>query len=130
MALIIDVETTGLPQRQKNSLFGQLPLHENLELYNSARVVQVSMMLCNELFEEIEFIDFIVKTDGYTIGNSQFHGITDEISATEGVPFSQIADILLHTTQYLICLSLKVNYFVWVCIQLSMNSIQNKFYVQ
>ena len=94
MALIIDVETTGLPQRQKNSLFGQLPLHENLELYNSARVVQVSMMLCNELFEEIEFIDFIVKTDGYTIGNSQFHGITDEISATEGVPFSQIAETL------------------------------------
>jgi len=46
------------------------------------------------LFEEIEFIDFVVKTDGYSIGNSQFHGITDEISATEGVPFSQIAETL------------------------------------
>ena len=94
MALIIDVETTGLPKKQKNSSFGQLPLHENLELYNSARVVQVSMMLCNELFEEVEFIDFVVKTDGYTISNSQFHGITDEISARDGIPFSQIAEKL------------------------------------
>ena len=94
MALIIDVETTGLPKRQKNSLFGQQPLYENLELYDSARVVQVSMMLCNELFEEIEFIDFVVKTDGYTISNSQFHGITDEISARDGIPFSQIAEKL------------------------------------
>ena len=94
MALIIDVETTGLPQRQKNSLFGQLPSYDNLDLYDSARVVQVSMMLCNELFEEIEIIDFIVKTDGYTISNSQFHGITDEISARDGIPFSQIAEKL------------------------------------
>lgn len=96
MALIIDVETTGLPKKQKNSLFGQLPAYENLEAFDSARVVQVSIMLCNEFFEEMEFIDFIVKTDGYSINNSQFHGITDEISATEGIPFIQIAEVLLN----------------------------------
>jgi DNA polymerase III epsilon subunit-like protein len=95
MALIIDVETTGLPKKQKNSLFGKLPAYENLEVFDSARIVQVSIMLCNEFFEEIEFIDFIVKTDGYSISNSQFHGITDEISAKEGIPFVQIAEVLL-----------------------------------
>jgi len=96
MALIIDVETTGLPKKQKNSLFGQLPAYENLNAYDSARVVQVSIMLCNEFFEEIEFVDFIVKTDGYSISNSQFHGITNEISATEGIPFIEIAEVLLN----------------------------------
>ena len=93
MALIIDVETTGLPQRG-GLPYGQNPSHEKLNMYDSARVVQVSMMLCNEHFEQVELKDFIVKADGFTIGNSQFHGITDEISATKGTPFSEVAEVL------------------------------------
>lgn len=93
MALIIDTETTGLPQR--GSLpYGQYPSHEKLNMYDSARVVQVSMMLCNEHFEQVELKDFIVKADGFTIGNSEFHGITDKISATKGIPFSKVAEVL------------------------------------
>jgi DNA polymerase III epsilon subunit-like protein len=93
MALIIDVETTGLPKRG-NLPFGQLPPYDDLLTYDDARVVQVSMMLCNEQMEEIEFNDFVVKSDGFAINNSTFHGITDEISATRGIPFSKIAEIL------------------------------------
>jgi DNA polymerase-3 subunit alpha len=91
MALIIDVETTGLPERG-NLLFGQLPPYDDLLSYKDARVVQVSMMLCNEEFEEIEFIDFVVKADGFTISNSSFHGITNEISETKGTLFLNIAE--------------------------------------
>lgn len=93
MALIIDVETTGLPERGHLS-FGQLPSHEDLLSYNNARVVQVSMMLCDEQFEEVEFKDFVVKSDGFIINNSTFHGITNEISASEGVTFLKIAEII------------------------------------
>lgn len=93
MALIIDVETTGLPLRD-GLPYGQNPSHEKLQMYDSARLVQVSMMLCNEHFEQVEFKDFIVKSDGFTIGNSHLHGITDEISVTKGTPFSEIAEVL------------------------------------
>ena len=92
MALIIDVETIGLPMRG-GLPYGQFPSHEKLTMYDGARIVQVSMMLCNEHFEEIELKDFIVKADGFSIDNSQFHGIT-QISATQGIPFSEVADVL------------------------------------
>jgi DNA polymerase III epsilon subunit-like protein len=90
MALIIDVETTGLPQRG-GLPYGQNPSYEKLHMYDSSRIVQISMMLCNDKFEQIEFKDFIVKADGFTIGNSQFHGITNEISSNMGIPFYEIA---------------------------------------
>jgi DNA polymerase-3 subunit alpha len=93
MALIIDVETTGLPERG-NLSFGQLPPYDDLLSYKDARVVQVSMMLCDEHFEEIEFTDFVVKSDGFTISNSNFHGITNEISETKGTLFSKIAETI------------------------------------
>jgi DNA polymerase III epsilon subunit-like protein len=88
MALIIDVETTGLPS--KNNTSG--PLYENLTAYNTARLVQVTMMLCNENFEEIEITDFIVKADGFSIDNSTFHGITNEISSEHGVSLDTVVD--------------------------------------
>lgn len=93
MALIIDVETTGFPQRG-GLPYGQNPPHEKLQMYDSARVVQVSMMLCNQHFEQVELKDFIVKSDGFSIENAHFHGITNEISATKGTPFSEIAETL------------------------------------
>jgi DNA polymerase III epsilon subunit-like protein len=93
MALIIDVETNGLPKCD-NLSFGQLPSYEDLSSYEGARVVQVSMMLCNEHFEEIEFNDYVVKADGFIIGNSSFHGITNEISETNGILFSKIAETI------------------------------------
>ena len=94
MALIIDVETTGLPKRD-NLSYGQNPSYKNLEMYDSCRIVQISMMLCNKKFEEISFEDFIIKADDFSIGNSSFHGITDEISKNEGKSFSEVAEIVL-----------------------------------
>jgi len=93
MSLIIDVETTGLPIR--NGLpYGVNPPYEKLNLYDNARIVQISMMLCNENFEQIELKDFIIKADNFSINNSSFHGITNEISESYGVVFSEVIDVI------------------------------------
>jgi DNA polymerase-3 subunit alpha len=93
MALIIDVETIGLPNC--GSLpFGENPPYNQLNNYESARMVQISMMLCNENLEQVEMFDFIIKTDGFNIGNSHFHGITNVISSERGISFSDVALIL------------------------------------
>jgi hypothetical protein len=93
MALIIDVETTGLPIRT-GLKYGEFPAYEKINLYDSSRIVQISLMLCNENLEEIEFKDFIIKADNFSINNSSFHGITNEISHNEGVPFSVVAEVI------------------------------------
>lgn len=93
MALIIDVETTGLPLRG-GLPYGSNPPYKQLNMYDSSRIVQLTMMLCNENYEQIELKDYIVKTDGFVIKNSSFHGITNEISSTQGIPFHLIAEEL------------------------------------
>jgi len=93
MALIIDIETIGLPNC--GSLpFGENPPYNQLNNYESARMVQISMMLCNENLEQVEMLDFIIKTDQFNIGNSHFHGITNVISSERGISFSDVALIL------------------------------------
>lgn len=90
MSLFIDTETTGLPER--GSLpYGHYPPYEQIKMYDSSRIVQISIILCNEQFEQIEMKDFIVKADGFLIRNSSFHGITNEISENKGIPFAEIA---------------------------------------
>lgn len=82
--LIIDVETTGLPCKRNCD-------YRDLQQYSSARIVQMSMMLCNQACEELVLKDFIVKADGFTIENSHIHGITQEISERDGLLFPEVA---------------------------------------
>lgn len=98
MALFIDTETSGLIQTC-GLPFGQNPPYTQLAKYESARIVQLSFILCNEKFEKIEERDFIIKADGFSIDNSNIHGITNEISASKGVPFSDVATVLAHYVQ-------------------------------
>lgn len=93
MALIIDTETTGLPNC-KGLSFGHFPAYDKLDHYDNARIVQISMMICNEKFEQITLLDFIVKREGFVIENSKIHGITNDISDEKGIPFSNIVPFL------------------------------------
>ena len=52
MALFFDVETTGLPIRG-NLPYGINPVYNKLESYNNARIVQITIMLCDENLNEI-----------------------------------------------------------------------------
>ena len=94
MALIIDTETTGLPDRRGHS-FGSNPSYEELDKYNTARMVQFTMMLVNDKFEKIMMKDFIVKADGFVIENASFHGITNEISQHQGITIQDVAKELV-----------------------------------
>jgi DNA polymerase-3 subunit alpha len=93
MALIIDIETTGLPDRE-GLKFGQYPDYTQLNKYDNSRIVQFSMMICNENFEQIELCDFIIKADNFNITNSSFHGITNEISNEQGITIQELSQHL------------------------------------
>lgn len=83
--LIIDVETSGLPVARNAN-------YKDIDKYKNARIVQLSYMICDaKTFEQIDIIDHVIKADGFNITNSQFHWVTDEISAEQGIPFSEAA---------------------------------------
>lgn len=97
LKLILDVETTGLPNRYLATglklPFGQSPDPKDLKKYDSARVIQFTMLLCDEKFNALEEKDFIIKkTPEINIKNSHIHGITNEISLSSGIPFPDVAN--------------------------------------
>ena len=92
MALIIDTETNGLPDIT-GLRWGEYPVYNDINKYKTARIVQFTFMVCGTCFEEKELHDYVIKRDGFNIENSQFHGITDDISDTDGRPFPEIAKI-------------------------------------
>lgn len=87
MALFIDTETTGLPDL-KNMNWGKYPLFYDLTKYNSARIVQLSFIVTDKSFNKIDLQDYIIKREGFSINNSEFHSITDEISDKDGIDFN------------------------------------------
>jgi DNA polymerase III epsilon subunit-like protein len=91
MYLIIDTETTGLPQTRG---FDKWYSPEKHEYYDSARLVQIAWKMLDENFEEVLSHNFIVKRDGFTIENSQFHGVTNEMTDSQGVPLDTIFETL------------------------------------
>jgi DNA polymerase-3 subunit alpha len=88
MSIIFDTETTGLPACKQ---YGFFPLYNNTKAYENARVVQVSYILTDKSYRKLEESDTIIKMDNFRINNSKFHGITEEISMSKGVPFEQFA---------------------------------------
>ena len=89
MALIFDLETSGLPICPSYKNYYS---YQELKYYEPSRIVQVCMMLCNEFLEPIEIKNFIIKSDGFPIENAFIHGITPEISENQGVSFATMAE--------------------------------------
>ncbi len=81
--LILDVETTGLPKSRKAH-------YTDLAAYEPARIVQFTMMQCDNDLNEVELKDYIVRADGFIIENSHIHGITQDISTNDGISFIDI----------------------------------------
>jgi len=88
MALIFDTETNGLPMCKG---YGFFPAYTETEKYNNARVVQVSYIITDSFYNKLEECDTIIKTDNFKIENHRFHGITEEISEKDGIPFVEFA---------------------------------------
>lgn len=90
MAMFIDTETSGLPDTQ-NLRWGVYPYYKNLGKYANARIVQFSMLITDNEFNYKEVKDYIIKREEFEITNSEFHGITNDISDTVGVNFDTVA---------------------------------------
>ena len=84
MYLFIDTETNGLPN-MTNIRYGDYPLYTNINKYDTARVIQLSFMLCDENLNEIEMHDYIIKRENFEITNYEFHNITNEINNTNKI---------------------------------------------
>lgn len=118
MALILDTETTGFPQRLGYDKYYDYKL---IDKYNTSRIVQFSYMLCNECMEEIDLVDLVVKADNFTIPNANIHGITDEISLTTGSVFVDVANIFYEDLK-------KVSHIIAHNINFDINVIKSELY--
>ena len=69
------------------------PPHECTKDYDVSRIVQLNAVLCDPSnnFTERGAVTAVIKSDGFPISNSQFHGITEEISQKKGVAFAAAA---------------------------------------
>ena len=84
--LFLGVETSGLPP-------STYPPHECTKDYDVSRIVQLNAVLCDPSnnFTERGAVTAVIKSDGFPISNSQFHGITEEICQKQGVAFAAAA---------------------------------------
>jgi len=90
MALFIDTETNGLPTQDKDIKFNfaKYPDYKDLSKYNTARIVQLSYIVTDYKYNNLNLEDFIIKRENFNITNTIFHSITDEISDTQGIEFN------------------------------------------
>jgi DNA polymerase-3 subunit alpha len=93
--LILDTETSGLPDC-KGLRFSEFPSFDILEKYDGSRVVQISYIVCDNNMEPVRDSDIIIDTE-VSIGNHQFHGITNEIAKAKGILFTEFAKIFMET---------------------------------
>jgi len=92
LALFIDCETSGLPIK-KTGLHPFYPFSE-LDKYDSSRLIAVSWCICDFKGDQKVLRTVYVKPDGFTITNSDIHGITQEKVNTDGVTVKQLFDQL------------------------------------
>ena len=95
MYLFIDTETNGLPD-MTNIKYGNYPIFTNINKYNTARIIQLSFMLCDENLNELEMHDYVIKRENFEINNFEFHGITNEKS-DNGIDFYEAINIFMNT---------------------------------
>lgn len=115
--LLIDTETTGLPAKPKTMKFNAFPDPANLQAYNGSRIVQIAILIYDSDTKTMEQHIKYVKCD-FKIPNSEFHGVTDEICAAQGVRFSEIADWMAELLKRIDCI-VAYNIGFDMCVMLS-----------
>lgn len=86
--VLLSIDTNGLPLQER----GEYAHYDVLKAYDPCRVIQVSYNLCGKKdFQPVESGNLIVQAEGFTIDNTEFHGISTETSKQEGIPFGDAA---------------------------------------
>jgi DNA polymerase-3 subunit alpha len=88
-----DTETTGFP-KTKRYQYNQYYPYTELDKYDSSRIVQITWAIYNYNEDQKIMRTFYVKPDGFTIDNSEIHGITTDMATKKGVPIKEVFDAL------------------------------------
>ena len=97
--IVFDTETTGLPKMRNNP-----PAENNLWAYDTARILQLSWAcydMDGNLTKEID--NHYIKPEGYKVGATEIHGITEEI-ANGGEKFETVMQLFRNDFAKAICL--------------------------
>lgn len=88
--MVIDVETTGFPEKIN---FYKYYDYKDIKKYDNSRIVQIAWSLCDTDGKIHKLANYIIKPNGFTINNSEYHKITNEI-ASDGMEIKVIFDEL------------------------------------
>lgn len=85
MNLIFDIETTGLPKTK-------IANPENLELYDSARIVSIAWIIINKNKEIVQQEYYIIKPDNFIIPDiaTKIHNISTEFALEYGIEINEM----------------------------------------
>lgn len=87
--LVIDTETTGLPQRS----YGRMPDPRNVGKYATARLLELGYAVYCPAGKLLRSRALLVRPEGFEVQGTEFHGITAEVAA-EGAPVAEVLEEL------------------------------------
>jgi DNA polymerase III epsilon subunit-like protein len=101
--MFLDTETTGIPQQKSYNKYYE-PYY--ITFYDGARMVELGYVICDDVGNIFKEQSLLIKPNGFTIKNSNIHGITTEHATNEGVEIGEALETLyadLQTVDRLIC---------------------------
>ena len=78
--LFFKLETIGFPMRNGSRYYK----YSRLDKYEAARIIKISWGLYDFKKRNKGFKTFVIKPDGFTINNFQYHGITQQNAINDG----------------------------------------------
>ena len=95
--IVLDTETTGLPEQSKNFAF--FP-PSNYSKYNSSRLIELGYYIYNKKGAIITTRNMLIFSKTFTITNSKIHGITQEHCIENGIPLDIALEQLLNDIRH------------------------------
>lgn len=97
IVMVFDTETSGLPLKRPGSRFSP---YNDIDLYNNCRLVQFSGIIYDfNMNETLTEFDYTIKPDGFTINNSNIHGITMDIANKNGIGINKLFEKIIELFQ-------------------------------
>lgn len=89
--LFFDIETTGIPQRPK---FNTYYPPSQFNYYDNSRIVEFAYLICDQNGNEIKRESFVIKPKDFTIKESDFHTINQQLAEEKGLYINDVLDKL------------------------------------
>lgn len=78
----LDTETSGVPIKKNYNTYHH---PSKINYYNSARLVELAYIICDEHGQIIKSVDTLIKPHEFKITNDDIHGITHEDACAHGI---------------------------------------------